>query len=118
LSEFRQRLVAGKREQHLLEAMLARFTELGLLKARGRQRTDSTRVLAAVRGLNRLECVGETVRHALNSLAGIDPAWLAARLDPDWADRSGRRLDDARLPTAAAERRALAEQIGRPSRPD
>ena len=34
--------------------MLTRYRERGLLKARGRQRTDSTHVLAAVRKLNRL----------------------------------------------------------------
>src|SRR5262245_26584709 len=69
LSEFRARLVAGGAELLLLDAMLARFTAAGLLKARGRQRTDSTHVLAAIRWLNRLECVGETLRHALNALA-------------------------------------------------
>jgi hypothetical protein len=36
-----------------------------LLKARGRQRTDSTHVLASVRVLGRLELVGETLRAAL-----------------------------------------------------
>src|ERR1041384_5445666 len=55
LSEFRTRLVAGRLEQGLLDAMLARLRERGLLKARGRQRTDSTHVLAAVRAVNRLE---------------------------------------------------------------
>ena len=60
LSEFRSRLVAGGAEQKLLDVMLERFKTCGLLKGRGRQRTDSTHVLAAVRALNRLECVGET----------------------------------------------------------
>jgi transposase len=69
LSEFRARLVAGAMEQHLLDAMLARMAAKGLLKAHGRQRTDSTHVLAAVRTLNRLERVGETLRAALNALA-------------------------------------------------
>src|ERR1041384_2176203 len=55
LCEFRARLVAGRLEQALLDAMLARLRERGLLKARGRQRTDSTHVLAAVRAVNRLE---------------------------------------------------------------
>jgi transposase len=50
----------------------------GLVKARGRQRTDSTHVLAAVRGLNRLERVGETVRAALNEFAVVAPDWLQA----------------------------------------
>ncbi len=43
--------------------MLASFQELGLLKSKGRARSDSTHVLAAVRHLNRLELVGETLRH-------------------------------------------------------
>ena len=45
----------GEAELLLLDALLRRLQEEGLVKARGRQRTDSTHVLAAVRGLNRLE---------------------------------------------------------------
>lgn len=112
LSEFRTRLVQGSAELYLLDAMLARFKALGLLKARTRQRSDSTHVLAAVRALNRLACVGETVRHALNTLAVAAPDWLRQRLDPNWSDRYGTRFDDYRLPKAEAERQALAEQIG------
>jgi transposase len=112
LSEFRSRVVAGGAEQHLLDPMLTRFRERGLLKGGGRQRTDSTHVLAAVRGLTRLECVGETLRHALNSLAVAAPDWLGARLAPAWVERYGPRLQDERLPQTAAARQALAEQIG------
>jgi len=96
----------------LLETMLERFKANGLLKPRGRQRTDSSHVLAAVRILNRLECVGETVRHALNSLAVAAPDWLAPQLDPAWADRYGPRFDEYRLPKGTGERHALADQIG------
>src|SRR3954451_5409184 len=45
LCEFRARLIAGRLEQGLLDAMLAQLRERGLLKARRRQRTDSTHVL-------------------------------------------------------------------------
>ncbi|HEX2186293.1 MAG TPA: IS1182 family transposase [Chloroflexota bacterium] len=113
LSEFRSRLVAGSQEQLLLDAMLDCFRAQGLLKARGRQRTDSTAVLAAIRTLNRLECVGETLRHALNRLALAAPEWLRPHLDPAWAERYGPRFDEYRLPKGEAERQALAEQIGR-----
>jgi hypothetical protein len=41
--------------------------------ARGKQRTDSTHVLAKIRALNRVLCVGETLRHALNCLAIVAP---------------------------------------------
>jgi transposase len=112
LSEFRGRLIQGSAEMHLLDAMLARFKTVGLLKARGRQRTDATHVLAAVRALNRLEGVGETMRQSLNTLAVVAPDWLRPHLQPDWMDRYGTRFDDYRLPKAAAERQALAEQIG------
>ena len=50
----------------------------GLLKARGRQHTDSTHVVGAIRVLNRLERVGETLRAALNRLAMVAPAWVQA----------------------------------------
>src|SRR2546421_5264456 len=52
LSEFRCRLVAGNSEQVLLDTMLTLFKERGWLKARGKQRTDSTHVLAKIRALN------------------------------------------------------------------
>src|SRR4028119_1071421 len=76
LSEFRDRLVEGKAEQLLLDRMLEHFQEKGLLKARGRQRTDSTHVLAAIRVMNRLEMVAETLRATLNDLAEVAPEWL------------------------------------------
>jgi transposase len=113
LSEFRARLTAGEQEALLLDAMLARLKEAGLVKAGGRQRTDSTHVLAAIRGLNRLETVGETLRAALNSLAEAAPAWLTERIAPDWFERYGRRVEEYRLPKGEAARTALAERIGR-----
>src|SRR5689334_21826255 len=69
LSEFRARLLAGGAEERLLDLMLNWFRDRHLLKRRGRQRTDSTGVVGAFRVLNRLELVGETLRHALNELA-------------------------------------------------
>src|SRR5262245_8177052 len=67
LSEFRTRLIVGNAEYLLFETMVTLFREQGLVKARGKQRTDATHVLAAIHVLNRLECVGETLRHALNT---------------------------------------------------
>ncbi len=112
LCEFRARLLAGERETLLLDTLLARCRERGLLKARGRQRTDSTQVLAAVRALNRLEVVGETLRHALNTLAVVAPDWLGAWVPPEWADRYARRIEADRLPAKQAARDARALTIG------
>jgi transposase len=72
LCEFRARLLQGNGEALLFEALLRSAKERGWLKARGRQRTDSTHVLAAIQTLSRLECVAETLRHALNVLAALD----------------------------------------------
>jgi transposase len=112
LSEFRTRLVAGEAELLLLDTFLAQVRERGLLKGRGRQRTDSTHVLAAIRVLNRLELVGETLRHTLNSLANAAPDWLRAQAPAEWFERYGRRLENYRLPQTAAAREALAATIG------
>src|SRR5207253_4944180 len=51
LCEFRARLLEGAAEERLLDRLLARCRELGLVKARGRQRSDTTHVLAAIRTL-------------------------------------------------------------------
>src|SRR5215218_3211985 len=112
LSEFRTRLVAGGAELLLLDTLLERLKAEGLVKARGRQRTDSTHVLAAVRALNRLERVGETLRAALNELAAVAPEWLQALAPPAWYERYGRRVENYHLPKTEAARRALAAEIG------
>jgi transposase len=65
-----------------------------------------------VRALNRLECVGATLRHALNSLAVVLPNWLLAHSNRDWVDRYGPRFLDGRLPESKNEREALATIIG------
>jgi transposase len=112
LSEFRDRVIDGAMEQHLLDAMLTAFRERGLLKPRGKQRTDSTHVLAAIRTLNRLESVGETLRAALNAVAVAAPDWLLAQVTPEWFDRYGPRVEEYRLPKGEAARKALGETIG------
>lgn len=112
LSEFRTRLLAGQAEAPLFERLLQRFREAGLLTARGQQRTDSTHVLAAIQTLNRLECVGETMRQALNALAVIAPDWLRGQVPAVWCTRYGPRFAEYRLPAGRAERYALAETVG------
>jgi transposase len=112
LSEFRTRLIKEKGTQRLLDGLLEQLQTRGLLKARGRQRTDSTHVLAAVRDLNRLERVGETLRAALNSVAVVAPDWLQQLAPPVWYERYGRRIENYHLPKTEEARQALAATIG------
>src|SRR5712691_10016160 len=112
LSEFRDRLLAGSAEELLLDTLLERCRALGLLTARGQQRTDSTHVLAAIRVLNRLELVAETLRAALNAVAAVAPDWLQAVTPLAWYERYSRRIEESRLPKDKAEREAYAQMVG------
>ncbi len=116
LSEFRARLIENHAEELLLSKMLTLFGQKGWLKARGRQRTDSTHVLAKIRALNRVLCVWETMRAALNSLATLAPDWLRAHSQQEWVERYGPRCEDSRVPVGETERQAFAEEIGQQGR--
>jgi transposase len=112
LSQFRQRLLDGQSQDLLLDSLLEIFKQQGWLKAGGKQRTDSTHVLAAVRTLNRLEKVGQTMVAALESLAIVSPDWLVSITPPDWFDRYGKRVENFRLPRTDKDREAWATQVG------
>jgi transposase len=113
LTGFRTRLVQHGLEDKVLDLMLARLAGLGLVRAGGRARTDSTHVLAAVRNLNRIEFVCETLRAALEVLAAAAPGWLAGYIPAEWARRYGARADSYRMPKGEADRAELAVRIGR-----
>ncbi|WP_445528054.1 hypothetical protein [Streptomyces cyslabdanicus] len=113
LCEFRARLAENGAADRMLEAMLQRVSEAGLLKAGGRQRTDATHVLATVRFLSRLELVGETLRAALEELAEPAPDWLTALIAPEWGKRYGRKVEIGKLPGGKAAVTERAEQTGR-----
>ena len=112
LSEWRSRLIAAGRESQLLDQMLAHFIDRGWLKARGKARTDSTHVIGAIRKMNRLECVGETLRHALNQLATVADEWLLTVVDRDWSERYSIRFEQYRLPKSETEKQRLLLTIG------
>jgi transposase len=114
LSEFRTRLIAGGRELALLDRVLELAKARQLVKERGKQRTDSTYVVAAVRDLNRVACVHETLRHALNELARYAPEWVRATVPASWYERYGEQLGSfgLKMPKTPKEQQSLGEQIG------
>ena len=112
LCEFRARLRSGGSEETLLDRLLHRCRELGLVRERSRARTDATRVLAAVRVMNRLELVAETLRATLNDLARVAPVWLRAVAPDAWFERYARRIEDSRLPRSKVDREGYARTVG------
>jgi transposase len=112
LSEFRDRLIEGQAVQKLLDTMLEQFKTKGWLKARGKQRTDSTHILTAARTLNRLELIGETLRAALNELATVAPEWLQSWVPVAWFEQYGRLVDEYRLPKGIQARQEQAQLVG------
>lgn len=103
--------MTGGYEERLLDTLLIRFQETGLLKARGKQRTDSTHVRAAIRDLNRLELLGETLRATLNEIAVVEPEWLKATVPESWYARYSTRCEQTRLPQGTQERAAWIKQV-------
>ncbi len=113
LTEFRTRLVDHDMQARVLDLLVARLVDKGLLKSRGKQRTDSTHIIAAVRQLNQIELVGETVRACVEALAVADGDWVSARLDSSWQRRYGARVDAWRMPASKTQRAALGTDYAR-----
>jgi len=112
LSEFRDRLQTDGAALRLLTRLIEHAQSQGLLRERGQQRTDGTHVVAAVRRLNRLQLVQETMRHVLDVLALVAPSWLREHAAPDWQQRYAGEFVH-RLPKTEAAREQLAAAIGR-----
>ena len=112
LSEFRSRIIRGHLEQRLLDRLLEQCKQKGWIKERGKQRTDSTHVLAAIRTLNRLESIGEALRAALNAIATVEPEWLKTWVPQGWFERYRRPVEEYRLPKGKEAWQSYAETIG------
>jgi transposase len=118
LSEFRDRLVNHKAERKIFDALLEKLKAAGLLKGRGLQRSDSLLIVGAVRDLNRLELVMETLRLALTEIGKQDRAWLVANTPVEWIEKYGEWTQAERIikekgAKAKAETDALLLETGR-----
>lgn len=114
LPEFRAKVADAGLEQAALDALLARLAGDGLIRAGGKQRTDSTHVIAAVAALNRLELAGEAVRAAVEALTAAHPGWVAQRICvSDWTRRYGTPMTSWRPPASKAKQDKLAAAYAR-----
>ena len=114
LAEFRGKVADAGLEQAALDALLERLAADGLVKPGGKQRTDSTHVVAAVAALNRLELAGESVRAAVEALTAAHPDWTAQVLHvSDWARRYGTPVTDWHPPVSKKKQDELAVAYAR-----
>lgn len=110
LSNFRERLEKHGKERVYFDALLARLKALGFVKKRGRQRTDSTHILALVRQLSRLELVWETLRVTLRAIEKAAPTWYLEHLPESFRTMYTEEKSDFRL--TDAEREKALRQAG------
>jgi transposase len=110
LSEFRDRLIEHEAERQMFDQQLEQLQALGLVKRRGRQRTDSLAILTKMRRLNRVERVAETLRLAVRALVQTNREWCEEMLPPSWEERYGERVVLERL--SEIERKQLDESVG------
>jgi transposase len=112
LSEFRSRLVASHAEQRWLDLLLERCREGGWLKGGGRQRTDSTQVLAKIRAqkehLARSSDDGLCLECALGGGSQLDHC--------PWASRMGGTVGKTARRGTLAERGARTSAVRQSSR--
>ena len=59
-----------------------------------------------------MECVGETLRAALNVLAVVAPEWLGSHSQTEWIARYSTRIEEHRQPKSESQRLQLAQTYG------
>lgn len=111
LSAFRQRLLEHKQERLVFEQLLQRLKALGLIKRRGKMRTDSTHVLAVVERLSQLELVSEALRVALGAVMDLDADWVEQHLPPAFREVHEARQSQYGLSQAQVQSKLAA--VGR-----
>lgn len=110
LCNFRKRLVENGKEALVFDTVLKKVRVLGFLKKRGKQRTDSTHVLAVVQKLSRLELVTETMRVTLRAIQRADESWYRQAIPATFAEVNAETRRDYRL--SDVERKAALRQTG------
>lgn len=92
LSEFRDRLLRGQAERRVFDRLVAILRAKGLIKERGKQRTDSLAMLTKVRQLSRLEMVVESLRLAVSAVLKAQRSWGETVIPPAWEERYSERF--------------------------
>lgn len=97
LCNYRKRLLEHERGWVVFEGVVSYLRKRGYIKKRGKQRTDSTKIIGLVARLSRLELVWETIRVALRALVEADASWVRKYLPVSFVDTYDHRRWDFRL---------------------
>lgn len=87
LNHFRQRLLEHDAEYLVFDKLVHKLVELGFIRRRGPQRTDSSKLLGEVAKLSRLEMVWETMRVTVKALLAEDKGWAEATLPESFREQ-------------------------------
>ena len=97
LCNFRKRLLDHGREWVVFERLVAYLRERGYIKGRGKQRTDSTKIIGLVSRLSRLELIWETIRLTVRALVDTNESWVRKHLPVSFVENHSQRRWDFRL---------------------
>jgi len=89
LNHFRQRLIKNKAEYVVFDKLVKVLVEMGFIRTRGKQRTDSMSILGQIAKLSRLELVLETMRVVLVALKKVNQNWLEKNVPAAFLEKYG-----------------------------
>ena len=107
LYAFRQRLLAHGQERLVFDQVLENLKGWGLIKGRGKMRSDSTHVLGVIERLSQFELVAESLRVALRAVMTAAPDWAERALPESFCDLYLRRQSEYGLSDAQVQERLL-----------
>lgn len=111
LYQFRGRLLEHAEERLVFDHLLVRLKALGLIKPRGKMRTDSTHILGVVERLSQMELVTESLRVALRVVSELASEWVEKTIPAAFCEVYGQRRSEYGLSNAEALERLV--QAGR-----
>ena len=86
LCNFRKRLLKYGQESQVFEKVVDYLQEQSYVKAGGKQRTDSTHIIGAVRDLSAIDLVQETIHVTLQALTSTDAPWTLRYLPASFVE--------------------------------
>jgi len=114
LCNFRKRLVEHGQESMVFERLLEYLRERGLVRAGGKQRTDATHILGAVKQMADVEVVREGMRLAISELISTDAKWVMQHIPASLIKNYKRAMPNYRI--SKQELEAFIQETGEEAR--